>query len=41
MSDKVSYDDQEGYKYLIGYIDNDTVKPLCIMPPQMIRRCLS
>ena len=23
-------------KYFIGYIDNDVVRPICIMPPQMV-----
>ena len=25
----------EGFKYFIGYQDNETVKPLCIILPQM------
>lgn len=34
MSTKVKHDD-ESFKYSIGYIDSDVVKPLCIMLPQM------
>lgn len=41
MSDNASYDDQKCCNYFIGYINNDTVKALCIMLPQMIRRCVS
>ena len=32
--DKFKHSD-EGFKYFIGYQDNETVKPLCIILPQM------
>ena len=28
---------EEGYKYFIGYQENEIVKPLCIILPQMSR----
>ena len=34
VSDKFKHND-EGFKYFIGYIKGETVKPLCIILPQM------
>ena len=34
VSDKFKHSD-EGFKYFIGYQDNEIVKPLCIILPQM------
>ena len=34
ISDKFKHSD-EGFKYFIGYQDNEIVKPLCIVLPQM------
>ena len=34
VSDKFKHND-EGFKYFIGYIKVETVKPLCIILPQM------
>ena len=34
MSDKFKHSD-DGFKYFIGYRDNEIVKPLCIILPQM------
>ena len=36
VSDKFKHSD-EGFKYFIGYQDNEIVKPLCIILPQMSR----
>ena len=35
ISKKESYGKKGPFKYFIGYDDNDDIKPLCIMPPQM------
>ena len=34
VSDKFKHSD-EGYKYFIGYQEDENVKPLCILLPQM------
>ena len=34
VSDKFKHSD-EGYKYFIGYQEDENVKPLCIILPQM------
>ena len=34
VSDKFKHS-EEGYKYYIGYKENEIVKPLCIILPQM------
>ena len=34
VSDKFRYS-EEGYKYFIGYQENEIIKPLCIILPQM------
>ena len=34
VSDKFKHSD-EGFKYFIGYQESETVKPLCIIVPQM------
>ena len=34
VSDKFKHSD-DGFKYLIGYQENEIVKPLCIILPQM------
>ena len=34
VPDKVSHS-EEGYKYFIGYQEDEIVKPLCIILPQM------
>ena len=34
MSDKCKHND-DGFKYFIGYKEDDIVKPLCIILPQM------
>ena len=34
VSDKIKHS-QEGFKYFIGYQENEIVKPLCIVLPQM------
>ena len=34
VSDKFKHSD-EGYKYLLGYQEDEIVKPLCIILPQM------
>ena len=34
VSDKFKHS-EEGFKYFIGYQDNEIVKPLCIILPQM------
>ena len=34
VSDKFKYSD-EGYKYFIGYQENEIAKPLCIILPQI------
>ena len=34
VSDKFKHSD-EGYKYFIGYQEDEIVKPLCIILPQM------
>ena len=34
VSDKFNHSD-EGFKYFIGYQENEIVKPLCIILPQM------
>ena len=36
VSDKFKHSD-EGYKYFIGYQEDEIVKPLCIILPQMSR----
>ena len=36
VSTKESYGMKNATKYLIGYIDNDEIKPVCIRLPQMI-----
>ena len=36
VSDKFKHSD-EGFKYFIGYQDNEIVKPLCLILPQMSR----
>ena len=33
-SDKFKHNDK-GYKYFIGYLDDDIIRPLCIILPQM------
>ena len=35
VSKKESYGNKSSSKYFIGYIDNDIIRPLCIMLPQM------
>ena len=35
VSDKFKHSD-EGFKYFIGYQEGETVKPLCIILPQMM-----
>ena len=35
MSDKFKHSDED-FKYFIGYQDNEIVKPLCFILPQMI-----
>ena len=32
-----SYDKKDSFRYVIGYDDNDDIRPLCIMLRQMIR----
>ena len=34
ISGRVSYG-KKGFKYLIGYQDDDKIKPLCIMLPEL------
>ena len=34
--DKISYGTKKSIKYFISYNDNDVIRPLCIMIPQMI-----
>ena len=34
VSDKFKHN-EEGYQYFIGYQEDETVKPLCIILPQM------
>ena len=34
VSDKFNHS-EEGYKYFIGYQEDETIKPLCIILPQM------
>ena len=36
VSRKESYGTKNAIKYFIGYIDNNEIKPICIMLPQMI-----
>ena len=36
VSKKETYDANRSVKYFIGYSDNDVIKPLCIMLPQII-----
>ena len=36
VSKKESYGTKNAIKYFIGYIDNNEIKPICIMLPQMI-----
>ena len=36
VSDKFKHSD-DGFKYFIGYQEGETVKPLCIILPQMSR----
>ena len=36
VSKKESYGTKNSLKYLIGYIDDDVIRPLCIKLPQMI-----
>ena len=36
VSKKEPYGTKNSLKYFIGYNDNDNIKPLCIMLPQMI-----
>ena len=35
ITKKESYDTNKSFKYLIGYNDDDKIKPLCIKLPQM------
>ena len=35
VSDKFKHSD-EGFKYFVGYQEGETVKPLCIILPQMM-----
>ena len=35
VSKKESYGNKNSFKYLIGYNDNDIIRPLCIKLPQM------
>ena len=35
VSKKEPYGTKNSFKYFIGYIDNDIIRPLCIMLPQM------
>ena len=36
ISKEESYDTQNSLKYFIGYNDDDVIRPLCIILPQMI-----
>ena len=36
ISKKETYDEKCSFKYVIGYDDNDDIRPLCINFPQMI-----
>ena len=36
LSKKESYGTKNSLKYFIGYNDGDVIRPLCILPPQMI-----
>ena len=40
VSDKFEYSGK-GFKYFIGYKNNNIIRPLCIVLLQMIRRCAS
>ena len=35
VSKKEPYSNKNSIKYLIGYYDNDIIRPLCIRRPQM------
>ena len=35
VSKKEPYNNKSSFKYFIGYNDNDVIRPLCIMLPQM------
>ena len=35
VSKKEAYGNKNSFKYFIGYNDNDIIRPLCIMLPQM------
>ena len=36
VSKKEPYDTKNPVKYIIGYDDNDAIRPLCVRLPQMI-----
>ena len=36
ISKKESYDEKSSFKYFLEYNDDDVIRPLCIMLPQMI-----
>ena len=36
VSKKESYDTKNSLKYFIGYNDDDVIKPLCMILPQMM-----